>query len=51
MPENLAALFQKLGNCELSDKVFVLEGHHKRVTWQLLGKFIYSLSLRVTQWS
>ena len=38
------ALFQKLKDCELSDKVFVLKGRHQQVTWQLLSKFLFYYS-------
>ena len=44
-------LFRKLEDGESSDKVLSWRVAIKRVTWQLLSKFLCSLSVRITRWS
>ena len=45
------ALFRKLESGEPSDKVLSWRAAIKRVTWQLLSKFLCSLSVCITWWS
>ena len=45
------ALFRKFEDGESSDKILSWRAAIKWVTWQLLSKFLCSLSVRVTQWS
>ena len=45
------ALFQKLEDGGSSDKILSWRAAIKRVTWQLLSKFLCLLSARVTRWS
>ena len=42
-------LFRKLEDGESSDKVLSWRAAFKRVTWQLISKFLCSLSVRVTR--
>ena len=42
---------QKFKDRKLSDKVLSWRATIKRVTWQLLSSFLYSLTVHVTRWS